>query len=297
MPITAPYKMDSMDTPSYSPTLLLATSRRRHSPPSHLFLALMSQETLVRQPTLSVSPKPVVSWFPVRYPSGYEALPYEDDSEEDSDAELWALRPASDIEASPATHPSSVSGSSAVVTSPQDGLKPPARTTMLGVLRMVAILLTAGLPSTLVFSAFTWLIGGIVLCALAKVPPYDTMDVNGTFKASMAGAPIVSLVIGVLALLDLVLRRLPKMRREYRQGRSTKDGYDAAADALTISSICAPLSVFAMPLGFLMMPHLVTETFGVWHALAVSMTGLGFLVATLVVHIVLEVMSHGRAGW
>ncbi|KAM5539199.1 hypothetical protein V8D89_007072 [Ganoderma adspersum] len=246
----------------------------------------MFQETLVSQPS--------ISWFPVRYPSGYETLPYEEDAEEDSDAEYWALKPASDIEANPATHPSSASGERAVETSPQDGPRLPVRTTMLGVMRMVAILLTAGLPSTLVFSAFTWLIGGIVLCALARVPPYDTMDVNGTFRASMAGAPVISLVVGALALLDLVLRRLPKMRMRRAdpiiQGRSAE--YDAATDALAISSICAPLSVLAMPLGFLMMPHLATETFGVWHALAVSTTGFGLLVAMFVVHIVLEVLSH-----
>ncbi|KAM5539194.1 hypothetical protein V8D89_007067 [Ganoderma adspersum] len=162
---------------------------------------------------------------------------------------------------------------------------------------MVAILLTAGIPSTLVFSAFTWLIGGIVLCALARVPPYDTMDANGTFNASMAGAPVVSLVVGVFALLDLVLRQLPKMRGADRQRRSTAYEYDAATYALAISSICAPLSMLAMPTGFLTMPHLATETSGVWNALVVSTTGFGLLVAMFVVHIVLEVLSNGREGW
>ncbi|KAI1786431.1 hypothetical protein LXA43DRAFT_1033711 [Ganoderma leucocontextum] len=250
----------------------------------------MSQETLISQTSLSGSPRPATSWFPARPPSGYVALPYED-SEDDSDVpvELWALKPASDIEARPIPSSEYHHG---VDPSPQDGPSSP-RTRMLGVLRMFIILLTSGLPSTLFFSAFSWIIGGIVLGSIFKVAPYDTMDTGATFKASMAGAPVIALVVGFLGFLYFVLRRLPSLpRRTVGRDRqsSTVRAYDPAMDALAVSSICAPASVLAMPLGLVMMPRLATETFGVWQALGVSATGLGVLVGGLLLRFLPELL-------
>ncbi|PIL26795.1 hypothetical protein GSI_11131 [Ganoderma sinense ZZ0214-1] len=295
--------MDSTDTLCAHPTPLtpLATQLAR----IYLSLSpLMSQETLVTQSSLSDAHKSAISWFPARRPSGYEALPYEEPGEDsDVDTEHWALKPASDIEASPTTRPLPASGSRKIEGSSTDGPSAPCTMMMRGVAGTVAIHLIAGLPATLFFGAYSWIIGGIVLCALARLPPYDTMDVNGTFWATMAGAPVVSLIVGALALVDLVLRRLPNLRQasrpgadHLRQGRDTRTTrayeYDAADDAVAISSICAPLSVFAMPVGLLMMPRLVTETFGVWNGLAVSATGFGVLVAGLSVMFALEVVSR-----
>ena len=246
----------------------------------------MSQETLVSETTISDSPRPLISWFTTTLPSGYEALPYEDvdsDSDEDSDVDLWALKPASDIEASPVPHPFPASREPNTATSTKR-YPSSSRTSsrMRGVPKMFLILLTAGLPSTLFFSTLAWLVGGVVLRSIFKVPPYDTMDSRAAFNASMAGAPIIALVAGVLAFLDFALRRLPKLRASADgQGKSIE--YDPMEDALSISSVCALACVLAMPLGFVMMPHLATETFGAWHGLGWSATGMGAAVGLILV--------------
>lgn len=233
----------------------------------------MSQESLVSQSNIFHSSKPATSWFPIRVPSGYEALAYEGDSDDDEDSEgdsdvaLWVLKPASDIEASPYTSPSPASRERPTESSRKGGTSS-LRTRTRGVLKMFLVILTAGLPFTFFVSAFSWLVGGIVLSSILKVSPYNTTDSGPPFKASMAGAPVVALVVGAFAFLDFVVRRLPSVARADRQ-------YDPWDDATTVASICVPASVLAMPLGLVMMPHLATETFGAWHALGWSATGLG----------------------
>ena len=263
------------------------THASRHSPLNqHLPLNLMSQETLVSETGISDSPRPLTSWFTTTPPSGYEALPYEDvdsDSDEDSDVELWALKPAADIEASPVPRPFSTSTErNTAASAKRSPNSPRTNSRMRGVPKMFLILLTAGLPSTLFFSALAWLVGGIVLRSIFKVSPYDTMDSRAAFNASMAGAPIVALATGVLAFLDFALRRLPKLRAS-ADGQGNTIEYDPIEDALSISSVCALACVLAMPLGFVMMPHLATETFGVWHGLGWSATGMGVPVGLILV--------------
>ncbi|PIL35276.1 hypothetical protein GSI_02001 [Ganoderma sinense ZZ0214-1] len=241
----------------------------------------MSHETLVSQFSLSDSPKLLTSWFASKPPSGYEALPYEEDSEsesdehseddeaseEGSDVELWVLQSPSDIEACPATHLSPASRELITESTPKRGSGSP-HTRMCGVLKMSLILLTAGLPFTLLFSALSWLVGGIVLSSIFKAPPYDTASSGAAFKASMAGAPLVALAVGALTFLDFLVRRLPSASADQSQ-------YDPQGDAMAVAVMSAAASVLAMPLGFLMAPRLGTETFGAWHALGWSATGLG----------------------
>ena len=246
----------------------------------------MSQETLVSETSISDSPRPFTSWFTTRSPSGYGALPYEDsdvDSEEDSDVELWVLKPTADIEASPVPRPFPASRQRDLEASTKccpNSLR--TRSRMRGVPKMFLILLTAGLPSTLFFTALAWLVGSIVLRSIFKVSLYVTMDSRAAFNASMAGAPIVALVTGVLAFLDFALRRLPKLRASAdNQGKTIE--YDPMEDAFFISSVCALACVLAMPLGLVMMPHLATGTFGAWHALGWSAAGMGVPVGLILV--------------
>ena len=248
----------------------------------------MSQETLVSQTAPSHSLDIIATCFLGRPPTGYEALPCEG-SEDESDVELCAFKwtSESDVEASPITtypHPSLTSGSRTTVPHPSLGeRRSPSRSTRiptLGVLKISAILLIAGLPSTLGSSFFASIFGAHLLNVLhaLEVPTYASADdIGAAVQTSIAGAPLVALAVGALAVLDFVLRRLPRLKSRRGPGRDIdRDGvYDQASDILILSCICVPASVFAMPLGLLMMPHLGSETFGVWSALGWSAMGLG----------------------
>ena len=251
-------------------------------------LHLMSQETLVSQTTPSHSLDIIATCFLGRPQMGYEALPCED-SEDESDVELCAFKwtSESDVEASPITtylHPSLAAGSRTTVPHPSIGeRRSPSWSTWIptfGVLKISAILLIAGLPSTLGSSFFACIFGAHLLNVLhaLEVPTYASVDdIGAAVQTSIAGAPLVALAVGALAVLDFVLRRLPRLQSRRGPGRDIdRDGvYDQASDILILSYICVPASVFAMPLGLLMMPHLGSKTFGVWSALGWSAMGLG----------------------
>lgn len=146
-------------------------------------------------------------------------------------------------------------------------LPTPTRTKTLEASKTFAILVAFGLPSALFCSAYMWYAGGYILYSL-ELPPYTSMGVMDMFRASMAGAPLVVLVVSAAALV--------------LSGSPRPDSSDDAQMACIVAVVCAPLSVFAMPLGFVMMPHLMVEGFGLRHALAMSATGLGILVAAFV---------------
>ena len=140
-------------------------------------------------------------------------------------------------------------------------------------LKTFATLVAFGLPSALFCSAYMWYAGGYILYSL-ELPPYTSMDVMDMFRASMAGAPLVVLAVSAAAL---VLSGPPSSLDSETWRVSDRTG-----TACVVAVDCAPLSVFAMPLGFVMMPHLMVEGFGLRHALAMSATGLGVLVAAFV---------------
>ncbi|KAI1782896.1 hypothetical protein LXA43DRAFT_1068164 [Ganoderma leucocontextum] len=153
-------------------------------------------------------------------------------------------------------------------SSPQDGPHLP-RMRISGLLKMFVILTTCGLPAALYFSAIVWYVGGTVLKSLIAVLPYNSMDSVATFKAPIAGAPIIALTVGAVVSLDFALRRLPGSSSR-TDSRRTKYNI-LISELLNIWAICAPSSAFAVPLGFVMVPGLATEAFGAWHAHALAL--------------------------
>ncbi len=185
-----------------------------------------------------------------------------------SDRELFATKATSRIKAGAIAGPLASSTEDGAAEAPTEDASSLPRTKILAVLKMAAIPMARGLGFVLLYSPALCALGATTLNGIFHVAPFTSVPLVGQLTASLAGAPVAALAVGAIAFVDFVLRRLPGLGRD--------QGVPQCLDEMALV-VGALSSVFAMPLGFVMMPHLATEEFGVWYALAVTATGLGVL--------------------
>ncbi|KAI1786430.1 hypothetical protein LXA43DRAFT_55751 [Ganoderma leucocontextum] len=241
--------------------------RRRPPHPSQLTprhtYDRMSQETVVSQ-TTPADPEGLVGIrLPTTPPSVDEALSHAEDG---GDVELCAIKPTADLEAGVIAHPFAPSGQGSVNSLPRDGPSlPRVRISDVVDVNTFVGLTICGILSALFFSLILLGIGTMIL---VWASPFNSGDLAAEVYASLIGAVVVALAVGAtVAFVDLVLRLSLR-------GRDGGTAHDRDRTVIVLG-ICAPASVFAMPLGLVMLPHLATETFAARHALALSATGLG----------------------
>ncbi len=187
--------------------------------------------------------------------------------------ELSTTKGTSDVKAGGATSPLASSTGEGAAENPAEDASTSQRAKTFAVLRAFVILVALGLGFALLYGPALYALGATTLNGIFHVAPFTSVNLVQELIASLAGAPGATLAVGTIASVDIVLRRLPRLGRDQLGIAECLDEMATVVGALS--------SVFATPLGFVMMPHLAMEEFGAWHALAVTATGLAVLGAML----------------